>query len=67
MLSENLLERRLQVAGLLLILGLLVQGVCLLWSRPLAFLVFAGIGGLFLLAGIIIYLFSLVSVDSARR
>ncbi len=62
MLSANALERRLQVAGVFLILGLLVEALCLVWKGPLAFLVFLGLGGILLFAGIVVYLFSLVSV-----
>jgi hypothetical protein len=61
-LSANALERRLQVAGVFLILGLLVEALCLVWKGPLAFLVFLGLGGILLFAGIVVYLFSLVSV-----
>lgn len=62
MLSANALERRLQVAGVFLILGLLVEALCLVWKGPLAFLIFLGLGGFLLFAGIVVYLFSLVSV-----
>jgi hypothetical protein len=31
------MERRLQFSGILLILGLLVEALCLLWTRPRAF------------------------------
>jgi len=60
--NDNRLERRLQLSGVLLILGLLVQALCLTWKGPLAFLVFVGLGGLLLFAGIVVYLLSLVSV-----
>jgi hypothetical protein len=63
-LSADPLERRLQISGALLILGLLVEAVCLVWRGPLAFLVFAGAGGLLLFVGILVYLVSLVSVKS---
>jgi hypothetical protein len=56
------LERRLRLSGILLILGLLVEALCLAWKGPLAFLVFAGLGGLLFLAGMVVYLLSLVSV-----
>ncbi|HWX56545.1 MAG TPA: hypothetical protein VN176_18325 [Verrucomicrobiae bacterium] len=54
-------SRRLRLAGTLVILGLLVQGLTLLWNHPLAFLSFLGLGGLLLFAGIVIYLFALIS------
>jgi uncharacterized membrane protein YczE len=61
MLSINLLEKRLQLAGLFLVLGLLIEGLCLVWSTPIAFVIFVAIGGLFMSIGIAIYLYSLVS------
>jgi hypothetical protein len=60
-LSANPAERRLQISGVLIILGLLVEALCLAWRGPLAFLVFLGLGGLLLFAGIVLFLFSLVS------
>lgn len=60
MLAGDQLERRLQLSGFILILGLLVEGLCLIWKGPLAFLVFLGLGGLLFIAGITIYLLSLV-------
>ena len=62
MLGANPLERRLQISGMLIILGLLVEALCLAWRGPLAFLVFLGLGGLLLFAGIVAYLYSLVSL-----
>ena len=67
MLSANLLERRLQFSGILLILGLLVEAVCLFWTRPLAFVLFLGVGGLLLGLGILLYLLSLVSRSQPER
>jgi hypothetical protein len=60
-LSANPVERRLQISGVLIILGLLVEALCLAWRGPLAFLVFLSLGGLLLFAGIVFFLFSLVS------
>jgi hypothetical protein len=56
------LEKRLRLAGLLLIVGLLVEGICLLWARPLAFILLVGVGGLLCAGGIAVYLYSLVSI-----
>lgn len=55
-------EKRLRISGLLIILGLLVEALCLTLRGPVAFLVFLGLGGLLLFAGIALYLFSLVSI-----
>ena len=54
------ISRELKTAGVLLLGGLLVTIVSLMWKAPLAFLLFAGIGGLLIVAGIVLYLFSIV-------
>ena len=61
-MDTNPFERRLRFSGLLIILGLLVEALCLAWQGPLAFLVFLGLGGLLFSAGIALYLLSLASV-----
>jgi hypothetical protein len=61
MSSPNSLESRLQIAGTLLIIGLLIEVLCLLWAKPIAFVLFVAVGGLLLFAGVTVYLFSLVS------
>jgi hypothetical protein len=65
MLKAQPLERRLQFAGCLLILGLLIEALSVLWNRPVAFVVFVSFGGLLFAAGILLYLYSLVSVPAA--
>jgi hypothetical protein len=60
MLSHNIMERRLQVAGSILIFGLLVEALSLSISGPIAFLVFVGLAGLLLLVGIAGYLLAIV-------
>jgi hypothetical protein len=54
------IERALRISGLLLILGIAVEIVSLLWEKPLAFLLFVGVGGLLTFVGIVLYLYSLV-------
>lgn len=61
------MTKRLRRSGILLILGLLVETFSLLWSRPMAFIVFVGAGGLLLAAGILTYLFSLLPSRSVER
>ena len=56
------MHRRLRVSGMLVIFGLLVEALCLLWSRPIAFVVLVGLGGLLIASGILLFLYSLVSV-----
>jgi uncharacterized membrane protein len=57
----NSVERRIQIAGIILIIGLLIEALCLVWARPISFVIFVAVGGLFLLAGVVVFLFSLVS------
>jgi hypothetical protein len=60
MLSKNPLERRLQFSGIILILGLLAEAICLLGRGPIAFILFVGLGGVLFAVGILLYLYSLV-------
>lgn len=66
MLSANPTERRLQLSGIILILGLLVEGFSLMRHGPVAFLVFVGLGGLLLLVGIVAFLLALVRTDGMK-
>jgi hypothetical protein len=59
-------ERRLQIAGILLISGLMVEAICLLWVRPLSFIALVCVGGSLSAAGIVLYLSSLVSAGNAN-
>jgi hypothetical protein len=61
------IHRKLQISGALVILGLLVEAVCLIWSRPIAFVVFAGLGGFLIAAGVLFFLYSLVFVVSREK
>jgi hypothetical protein len=61
------IHRKLQVSGALVILGLLVEAVCLLWSRPIAFVIFAGLGGFLIAAGVLLFLYSLLFVVSREK
>jgi hypothetical protein len=56
-----LLEKRLQVAGTLLILGLVIEALCLLWAKPITFVLFVAVGGVLLFGGVAVYLYSVVS------
>jgi hypothetical protein len=64
MLSTDSLERKLQMSGIILIVGLVVEGFCVLGRGPVAFLIFTGLGGLLFLAGIGYYLLALVRSGS---
>ena len=58
--TQASISRELKIAGILLLAGLLIAIVSLIWRAPLAFLLFAGVGGLLIVAGIVVYLFSIV-------
>jgi hypothetical protein len=55
------LDRRLQISGILILIGLLIELGSLGWSHPTAFLLFVLAGGFFLVIGIFLYLHSLVT------
>jgi hypothetical protein len=52
--------RRVRVAGIFILLGMVIEVVSLLWAHPTAFLVYVAFGGFCLFVGLIAYLFSLV-------
>jgi hypothetical protein len=54
------IERALRISGVLLILGIVVEIISLLWEKPLAFLLFVGVGGALTFLGIVLYLYSLL-------
>jgi hypothetical protein len=60
------IEKRLQIAGTLLIIGLVIEALCLIWGQPISFVIFVAVGGLFMFAGVVLFLFSLVSIPQAR-
>lgn len=64
MLSEHPLERRLQFAAIVLLIGLVVEILCLLGKGPIAFLLFSGLCVVLFLAGILLYLQMLLSASS---
>ena len=59
-----LMERKLRQSGIILMLGLIVQALCLILGRgALGFMVFACLGGLLVMVGIIVFLVSLVAAQ----
>ena len=65
--TPTTLARRLRMSGLLLTVGLLIEGGTLFaLERPLGFLTFATVGGLLVMAGIALYLWTIVSQGSAK-
>ena len=61
MAARYFMETRIRTSGVLIILGLLVEALCLVWSRPIAFLVLAFVGGALIGFGVLLFLYSLVS------
>lgn len=64
--QPNPVNTRLRFSGSLIVLGLLMQALSLLWNHPLSFIAVVGLGGLLLVAGILIYLFTLVGLSGAN-
>jgi hypothetical protein len=58
---DDFVSRRLRIAGVFIVLGLIVEGISLIWNHPLSFVAFLGVGGLLLFLGIVVYLTALVS------
>jgi hypothetical protein len=67
MLSTNAFDRKLQISGMILIAGLIVEGFCLLRGSPIGFILFVGVGGLLTAVGMLYYLYSLASPVSSVR
>lgn len=61
------MAKKLRTAGILIIIGLVVEAISLAWNNPLSFVAFLGIGGLFLALGILLYLWTLVSYRNLVR
>ena len=59
--NEPLNARQLQVSGILMILGLLVEAFTLVWDRSIAFSLSLFVGGGFSLGGIIVFLYTFVT------
>ena len=60
-MSEQALEVRLRASALLVMVGIIVEIASLTWRHPTTFIVFVGVGGLFMAAGMTSFLWSIVS------
>jgi hypothetical protein len=67
MAIRNKMQSRLRISGIFILLGLIVEVASLQWSHPTAFLVFSFIGGPMEAAGIVIFLYSLVSIRETEQ
>jgi hypothetical protein len=61
MRSGDYMDGRLRLSGILVIIGLLVEALCLVWSKPIAFVVLVCLGGALVGLGVLLFLYSLVS------
>jgi RsiW-degrading membrane proteinase PrsW (M82 family) len=59
--AGDFMIRRLRISGALVMIGLLVEALCLVWSKPIAFVVLVCMGGAFIGLGVLLFLYSLVS------
>jgi hypothetical protein len=59
------MEKRLRAAGILVFLGLVIECFALRWTHPTAFLAFAMIGIPVVLAGVLWFLYSLISAPDS--
>jgi hypothetical protein len=59
--AGDFMIRRLRISGALVMIGLLVEALCLVWSRPIAFVVLVCMGGAFIGIGVLLFLYSLIS------
>jgi hypothetical protein len=64
-MKEFAIETRIKRAGILVFAGLAVQAATLLRVHPLSFVIFLSVGCPLIFGGIVLYLFSLVSVERA--
>ncbi len=58
---------KLRVSGILLILGLIVEALSLCWNTAASFMSFMILGGGFLVAGVVVYLYYLLTQMHASR
>ena len=65
--ADEFVSKKLRIAGVLIVVGLLVEGLSLGWNHPLSFIAFLGIGGLLMFLGIAIYLIALVSPQRSQE
>jgi len=58
---EKAIDRRLRRAGVLVLIGLGFEAASLFWNPPFSFFLFIIGSGLFVVLGILVFLYSLVS------
>ena len=66
-MQERTIERRIRLAALLVLAGLIIEAVTLKILHPLSFIAFAGVGVLFIAAGIVGFLVALLAHGEAEH
>ena len=65
--EQTIVNRRVRLSAGLVALGLLIQLITLRWSHPTAFLAFLLVGGPLVLAGVLLFLYFLLSPPARPR
>jgi hypothetical protein len=60
MIPATAIERRIRLSAALLLLGLLVEAVTLSILHPLSFIAFASVGVALIVAGVVVFLLTLL-------
>ena len=66
-MTTTSIERRIRWSGLLIVAGLVIQMLTLFWTHPLGFMCFLLVGCPLVAAGILLFLYSLVSHEDRER
>jgi len=62
-MPQATIEKRIRISGILIVVGLLIELITLYSPRPTAFLTFMFFGGACLAAGILFFLYALITKD----
>ncbi len=58
-MTQAALEKRLRASAVAIMLGLVVEGASLPWHSPGAFILFVGLGGSLMAAGMLLFLLTI--------
>lgn len=58
--SQTRVHSKLKSASLIVIAGLIVEGLTLYWAHPTSFILFSAVGALLVIVGIVAYLRAIV-------
>jgi hypothetical protein len=60
-------SKAFRISAVLLLLGLCVEAISLRWVHPIAFILFFVAGGSLIAAGVLLYLYSLVTMNHSQE